>query len=1595
VRLLRREYAALARATLSGVPTELGFRSAAGSGAILTQERISAMPWGEALATRGVRELLGGLSDVAGLLAFLHGQGLVHGDISPGNLLLGVDSGSGDAVAVRGWLLDFGFLGVAGRPRPGPPLCGTPLLLAPELLRGETPTPRSDIYAFACLLLAVLDGRMTPALDLPGATTAPTIAGDPAAESRERSSAHDSPAAARAAELRPDHPRLRPLDAVAELLSLLCAALDPNPAHRPTAWRLQCVLLKALAEPPPAAAEHFGGWLADCIFPEIEARIRHGLRALRHGMSRVLLLSGAAGSGRSSLLRYARILATAAGVPVTHLGSEPQNAPALLLIDGDQLPVGMPSPRADAATGDSAAIRAIEDALAAGGPQLVIAAMGAAPPLRPPSPAPRRETGDTPGWEFLPLQPLADAANARLACALLGQQVLPGELLHTLRSAGCDRPASVREALHALLAAGALRRDRDGALHYWPGIALSVLPLSSTEIPVGATDRAAAATPAAAPAPLTVLRLCNQLLDQGAPQTAARQLLRLLRRPSIAPCDHLAALSIALRALAHCGRPRLARRLLRRQRRRLDPTPANRRAFALMALQAASRQQDAQQGAIEADTLLEQIPERTATPTESLELARHFQLRGDLARARQWALGAERASTSPKATVADDGLPRSPAASANIKAAAFDHSPPRALRARVLNLLGMLDFAAGDHGAARRRLTHAAELRRTAGLHGPLAASLMNLAALDQAEGKLKLARAHLDAALALRRATSDWSGIADLHEHLGRLEARRGADQAALLQFRQTLQMRRRARDLRGVAAAAHNCGIIETRLGNPHLGRHLATEAQQRFSTLGDHAAAHRAQLHAALADAQCGFPHRALDTLGRLSRALRTRPAAERVSLTWQRASLLLECGRVHAARRLAAWVAHHTRQGAPDRRAAALDLWARAALAAGDRATAEQAAQALGALRTAGDPLIRLRADLLRIALTRPGAPDRPTISGEFAASPSEADLHALPAPADLLRLAQRVGGALPIPTAIATVNALLAAGRPELARALRSLPELSASCRRAIEAGLAAARQPSAHAAHPPQLPSLLSVTAPEQIGALLKVGRLLSSISSPQQLFRDILQLLLEEIDGERAILTLRRGQSTEFEIAHARNATPAVADDACRISRTIVRRAYREHRLLHSSNALKDAEFAGLRSVQLHQIVAFACVPMTVAGRIIGTIYIDHAVTARAFDDRALAFLEAFAAIAATAVEHARLHAQLSDRAAGLERGVEALHGLSSLIQRSRPMRRLMAEARRFATVAEAPILILGETGTGKSLLAAAIHYSGPRSAGPLVTIDCGTLQPQLAASELFGHVRGAFTGASRNHAGAFERADGGTLLLDEVGNLPPAVQSQLLRVLQTRQLRRLGATQSRRFDLRLICATNRDLSAAVSAGNFRRDLYYRIQTLPLEIPPLRTRRGDILPLTDRFLTQLAAHLKRPRPTLSADLRQRLLDAEWPGNARQLHNLLHRMMVLLPAAHWSETDLPADFFLRGKDGTPLASGGRTGPIAAAEAPRPTLREVEQDLLITALETHRWNRTAAARQLGLTLRQIRHRIKKFGIEIPPHARRRHPRSSAS
>ncbi len=351
-------------------------------------------------------------------------------------------------------------------------------------------------------------------------------------------------------------------------------------------------------------------------------------------------------------------------------------------------------------------------------------------------------------------------------------------------------------------------------------------------------------------------------------------------------------------------------------------------------------------------------------------------------------------------------------------------------------------------------------------------------------------------------------------------------------------------------------------------------------------------------------------------------------------------------------------------------------------------------------------------------------------------------------------------------------------------------------------------------------------------------------------------------------------------------------------------------------------------------------------------------------------------ASLAAAAQERA---AQLEIRVAGLIAELASHGGPYRQIGVSKKWREVLADATKVAGTT-ATVLLMGESGTGKEVVARFIHGASPRSEAPFVALNCAALPEHLLESELFGHEKGAFTGALNARPGRIEQAAGGVLFLDEVGEMSPAVQAKFLRVLQEREFQRLGGTAVKRADVRVIAATNRDLKSAIASGQFREDLYYRLQVFEIRLPPLRERPEDIVALLDHFVTEVGASVGRPAAGLSVEAQQKLLGYHWPGNVRELRNAVERAVILCQGGLITSEHLPIDL----GGAPPREPEARGDDVSTLPHDGVNLESLERGLVEQALARAGGNKSQAARLLGLTRAQLYNRLERYSI--PPGER---------
>jgi Nif-specific regulatory protein len=366
---------------------------------------------------------------------------------------------------------------------------------------------------------------------------------------------------------------------------------------------------------------------------------------------------------------------------------------------------------------------------------------------------------------------------------------------------------------------------------------------------------------------------------------------------------------------------------------------------------------------------------------------------------------------------------------------------------------------------------------------------------------------------------------------------------------------------------------------------------------------------------------------------------------------------------------------------------------------------------------------------------------------------------------------------------------------------------------------------------------------------------------------------------------------------------------------------------------------------------------------RITGAVYLDSSRSRKAFTEDALKFLTVFGNLAAIAIENAQRYSLLASENERLKNEADVTHLFSNILGTSKTWKKVLQTAQRVLDV-DAAVLLTGESGTGKELIARAIHDNGLRSGKPFVAVNSSALPEQLLESELFGYVKGAFTGASSDKKGLVDVANGGTLFLDEIGDLPMLLQAKILRLIQEKEYRRVGETHNRSANIRIIAATNKELKQEVKEGRFREDLLFRLNVVGIHLPPLRERKEDIPLLANHFVKKAGEAYKRSVAGIHPDVMQLLLAHQWPGNVREFQNVIERAVVLSRGSQLTRDDFLLD----------------TGDNSALQKKSMTLEDFERQIIEATLAEMGGNRTRTAEKLGVSLRWLQYRIKEWNNE---------------
>ena len=484
------------------------------------------------------------------------------------------------------------------------------------------------------------------------------------------------------------------------------------------------------------------------------------------------------------------------------------------------------------------------------------------------------------------------------------------------------------------------------------------------------------------------------------------------------------------------------------------------------------------------------------------------------------------------------------------------------------------------------------------------------------------------------------------------------------------------------------------------------------------------------------------------------------------------------------------------------------------------------------------------------------------------------------------------------------------------------------------------------------------------LNALLKISRIVHALRDLEELQAQLLDLIFEVVPAGRGAILLSDGGGQEFSSLYARTRHPGHAQ-LVRVSRTIARQVMEEGVAILGIDVPNSGKLREVESLVASEVRSLLCVPLTVFQRVIGCIYLDSVNPDSRFKEDHLQLVAGIAGISAVALDNARRLQWLEQEN---QRLTLEITQEQNLVGEGTRMKEIYQFLTRVAPT-ESTVLIEGESGTGKELAARALHRNGTRSGKPFVAINCAAIPESLLESDLFGHERGAFTGAATLKRGRLEVADGGVVFLDEIGELAPSLQVKLLRVLQEREFERVGGTHPIKLDIRLIAATNRDLNDAVRTGQFRQDLYYRLAVVKITMPTLRDRKEDIPMLTRHFVQKYAKRCKVKAKPVSREAMACMVNYDWPGNVRELENAIERALVLGSSDMLLPEDLPESLL----EHVPVAELSEAKYHAS-------IKELKKHLIMDAVEQTRGNYVDAAAILGVHPNYLHRLIRNLDLK---------------
>jgi Nif-specific regulatory protein len=498
----------------------------------------------------------------------------------------------------------------------------------------------------------------------------------------------------------------------------------------------------------------------------------------------------------------------------------------------------------------------------------------------------------------------------------------------------------------------------------------------------------------------------------------------------------------------------------------------------------------------------------------------------------------------------------------------------------------------------------------------------------------------------------------------------------------------------------------------------------------------------------------------------------------------------------------------------------------------------------------------------------------------------------------------------------------------------------------------------------------LIVRKNRELTAILEVSKVLTTSFALEKNLLSVMSTIGTLLEMQRGCVFLLDHLSGELRIVAAHGlAKHNIEKGKYRIGEGIVGRVLEKKIPMVIPNIGKEPLFLNKTGSRPEKDgISFLCIPIMLKNEVLGVLSVDRIYSKKQGNvDDDLRVLKIVSSLIAQFIKLRESYEKVEKEKESLKRELKGKYSIENIIGQSDRMQEVFEAVYRVAP-SKATVLLRGESGTGKELIAKAIHYMSPRSKGPFIKFNCASIPEGLLESELFGHEKGAFTGAISSRSGKFELAHKGTIFLDEIGDLPITLQPKILRVLQEREFERVGSEKTVKVDVRIIAATSRNLEDLVSHGKFREDLYYRLNVIPLFLPPLRERGEDIPVLIDHFLNKFNKENKR-NVVLDKNALQVFLNYNWPGNVRELENTVERLVIMSGSEQITASDLPVSLSIRR-----LKVPGKSASLKS------NIEEIEKANILDALEKTGWVQAKAARILGITPRQIGYKIKKYGID---------------